>query len=73
MTIILTALASDKRVGAIEVIANTAEKYTQIKTQRFVVHDSMSHLIGSLDNLCKSLRQRGLWQENQDNDQKERR
>ncbi|KAL5269338.1 hypothetical protein ACHWQZ_G002978 [Mnemiopsis leidyi] len=57
---ILTALASDKRVGAIEVIANTAEKYTQIKTQRFVIHDSMSHLIGSLENLCKSLRQRGL-------------
>ena len=57
---ILTALANDKRVGAIEVIANTAEKYTQIKAQRFVVHDSMSHLIGSLDNLCKSLRQRGL-------------
>ena len=57
---ILTALADDERVGAIEVIANTAEKYTMIKTQRFVVHDSMSHLVGSLDNLCKSLRQRGL-------------
>ena len=41
-------------------IGNTAEKYTQIKTQRFVIHDSMSHLIGSLDNLCQSLRQRGV-------------
>ena len=57
---ILKALAKNKKVGDINVIGNTAEKYTQIKTQRFFIHDSMSHLIGSLENLCKSLSQRGV-------------
>ena len=40
-------------------MGQTAEKYTQISTTQFVIHDSMSHLIGSLDSLCASLLQRG--------------
>ena len=57
---VLHALADDKRVGSLEVLGNTAEKYTRIKSRHFLIHDSMSHLIGSLDSLCSSLRQRGL-------------
>jgi hypothetical protein len=57
--LIMQALADDTRVGTLEVIGNTTEKYTQIKTRAFVIRDSMSHLIGSLDSLASSLLQRG--------------
>ena len=57
--LILQALAENKRVGTLKVIGNTMEKYTQIKARYFVIHDSMSHLIGSLDSLASSLLQRG--------------
>ena len=52
-------MAANPKIGNIDVLGPTPEKYTRIATSQFVVHDSMSHLIGSLDNLCASLRQRG--------------
>ena len=52
-------MAANPKIGNIDVLGPTPEKYTRIATAKFVVHDSMSHLIGSLDNLCASLRQRG--------------
>ena len=55
----MRALAADKRVGNLEVIGNTMEKYTQIKSRSFVIRDSMSHLIGSLENLTSSLLLKG--------------
>ena len=56
---LIKSLAANPRISGIDVLGQTAEKYTQITTSKFVIHDSMSHLIGSLDNLCASLRQRG--------------
>ena len=56
---LIKSLASNPLVGDIDVLGQTCEKYTRISTPRFIVQDSMSHLIGSLDNLSASLRQRG--------------
>ena len=52
-------MAASLRINGVDVLGQTAEKYTQITTSKFIIHDSMSHLIGSLDNLCASLLQRG--------------
>ncbi len=57
--LIIQALADNRRVGVIKVLVTTEEKYPRIKTPRFIIQDSMSHLIGSLDKLAESLRQRG--------------
>jgi hypothetical protein len=55
----IKSLAANPNVGEIDVLGQTREKYTRITTTRFLVQDSMSHLIGSLDSLSASLRQRG--------------
>lgn len=57
---LIKSLASNPRVGAINVLGHTSEKYTRISCRMFIIQDSMSHLIGSLDNLSSSLRQHGL-------------
>ena len=56
---LIKSLASNPEISSIDVLGQTTEKYTRITTPKFVIHDSMSHLVGSLDNLCASLRQRG--------------
>ena len=56
---LIQSLAANPKIGQIDVLGQTSEKYTRISTRHFVVHDSMSHLVGSLDSLCSSLRQRG--------------
>ena len=56
---IIKSLASNPHVGEIDVLGQTSEKYTKMSTSRFIIQDSMSHLIGSLDSLSASLRQRG--------------
>ena len=56
---LIKSLAANPNVGDIDVLGQTSEKYTRITTPHFIVQDSMSHLIGSLDSLSSSLRQRG--------------
>ena len=56
---LIKSLAANPGIGEIDVLGQTSEKYTRISTKHFVVHDSMSHLVGSLDSLSSSLRQRG--------------
>ena len=44
----------------IEVIANSSEKFSQIKTKQFTFVDSLAHLAGtSLENLVGNLREKG--------------
>ena len=43
----------------IEITANTKEKYTRIKTPKFLFHDSYSHLSEKLDTLADNLKQKG--------------
>ena len=57
---LIESLASHPHVGEIDVLGQTSEKYTRMSTSRFIIQDSMSHLIGSLDSLSSSLRQRGV-------------
>ena len=56
---IIEALAANKKTRGIEIIGNTKEKYVQIKTKRFLIHDSMSHLSSGLDTLADSLKKKG--------------
>ena len=56
---LIKSLAENPKVGRIDVLGSTCEKYTRISTKYFTVQDSMSHLIGSLDSLSSSLRQHG--------------
>ena len=56
---LIEALADNKKTSNIRIIGNTKEKYVQIKTHRFCIHDSMSHLSAGLDNLADSLRTKG--------------
>ena len=56
---IIEALAADKKTKNIEVVGNTKEKYVQIRTKRFFIHDSMAHLSTGLDELAESLKLKG--------------
>lgn len=56
---LIKSLAANSKVGRISVLGQTSEKYSRITTTHFIIQDSMSHLIGSLDSLSSSLRQRG--------------
>ena len=44
----------------ISLLANTKEKYTRIKTPKFFVHDSYSHLSDKLNNLANNLKDKGV-------------
>ena len=56
---LIESLAKFTDVSEIDVIANTTEKFTRIKTPNFVFHDSLNHLSTSLDELAKNLRDKG--------------
>ena len=56
---VISALSANKKTKNIEIIGNTKEKYVQIKTSRFFIHDSLSHLSSGLDTLASSLKIKG--------------
>ena len=57
--LIIEALAANKKTKTIEVVGSTKEKYVQIRTKRFCIHDSMAHLSSGLDTLAASLKKKG--------------
>ena len=56
---LIEALAANTKTSRIEIVGNTKESYARIKTRRFYIHDSMSHLSSGLDSLADSLKKKG--------------
>ena len=56
---IIKEIARRYGTAKISLLANTKEKYTRIKTPKFFIHDSFSHLSDSLDKLARNLKDKG--------------